>query len=70
MKPRAGLPRRVYAGAHARFPRECGLAGVYMTAFFGHRLPDGRRSPESIWRGVLRAELRTYCEEKTGRAGQ
>lgn len=61
------LPIPVYREAHRRYPAAVGEDGLYNVAFFGHGRPANlghNRTPESIWRGLLRKCLREYIEAR------
>jgi len=61
MKPNNNFPVSVYRNAHAKYGAAVGAKGLYCVAFFGHSRPANlghRETCESIWRGLIRAELK------------
>lgn len=54
------LPVPVFQEAHRRYPQAVARQSLYAAAFFGHSHPHTVRTPESVWRGVVRQCLREY----------
>jgi hypothetical protein len=63
MKPRETWPVEAFRRAHLAFPEAVGREGLYAAAFFGHSHPHTKRSPESVWRGLCRREVRALANE-------
>lgn len=64
MKPNPNWPYSVFKKAHGEYPNEVAKHGLYGVAFFGHKKPkDYKITTESIWRGLLRSNLRSYMQE-------